>query len=308
MIDPFDFEGVQFGLTPPLPQSVSAHIGSMYNPSNGPPAVSQVIGTSSAPPPPLPPRQAVIVPTDPTMWEQITNGYKTGLDYALSKKGAITSSVLTDRMRPIDMADLLPLEKAALIPGRVVGDVIGNGTRSLTWGLHPERMVADIASNQIKDINGSRFAQVLTPYAATLALGIGSGNYDPSNLAQGGRSLGYAAASPDQDDPRNSVSPLYDLAIERGILGHKGRLLPWEQFHAERPDVSYESYNNYKDYIYNKNPSLLSKATLGIVKGTVDGINGPEISLAGYNVTPVGAMAALGTIGASIAAVKYFDP
>ena len=82
------------------------------------------------------------------------------------------------------------------------------------------------------------------------------------------------------------------MLIDRGFLGKRGRLLPWEQFRQERTDIPYEQYEKYQNYLRNKDENALRDMTGGLLKGTLDGINGPELSVMGYSVTPTGALAA----------------
>ena len=74
------------------------------------------------------------------------------------------------------------------------------------------------------------------------------------------------------------------------FLGKTGNLLPYEQFKEKRPDVSREEYNKYKGFKYDKdtdlNPFDDGKFTLptGVVKGTTEGIHGPEVQFLGRSL------------------------
>ena len=73
------------------------------------------------------------------------------------------------------------------------------------------------------------------------------------------------------------------------ILGRTGGLLPYNQFKQERPDVSKGEYNAYKAFKYDKGLDLDitdGDFTLptGILKGTTDGIHGPEIQFLGRSL------------------------
>lgn len=135
--------------------------------------------------------------------------------------------------------------------------------------------------------------RALGGFLAVEGLNIGSGNYDPFNPTEGFRSAGYSALSPEEGgDQRKPTNPAMDV-IERHFLGRKGRILPWEQFTAERPDVSYEKYKQYRDWQYGKADDPVRDLSLGLVKFTPSNLdNAPEINMMGTSITPTGVLAA----------------
>ena len=87
------------------------------------------------------------------------------------------------------------------------------------------------------------------------------------------------------------------------ILGRTGNLLSWDEFKKVRPDVSKDEYMRYKAFKYDKDADFDitdGDFTLptGIIKGTMDGIHGPEIQMLGRSL-PI-ATAILPTIAAGI--------
>ena len=264
--------------------------------------------TTTPPPTPPAPREKPILalpPSNENDWQQMSRGWKKGLDYGLGGEGGFyTKSIVTNRAPKEEYGDLRLPGRMAFTAGRIAADVPGNGTRHFFWNVHPSDWGYSISQNFIKNAGGNKLASVMVPYAAVEAMGMASGNYNPLNLGGGGRTAGYQAVSPHEDDPRISTAPAYDLLVAQGMLGRKGSLLPWEEFTKERPEVAYEDYAKYKDYLFNKNPGLLNKTTLGLVKGTLDGIEGPEVQILGYRVTPMGALAGLGTLGAGLLATN----
>lgn len=192
--------------------------------------------------------------------------------------------------------------------GRIGADIPGHGLRKLFWNLNPEDASGTIAglaaaNRKLLDKVGLEPSVGLSNavrFGTATGLGLAVGNWDATNLAEGGRPQGYEAITPSENDPRQSTQPVADIVISRGLLGRNTRLLPWEQFRQEKPDVSYEQYQNYKDYLYNRNPGFLSNATFGLLKGTPEGIDGdsPEVRMLGYRITPEGIVGA--TVGASI--------
>jgi hypothetical protein len=145
-------------------------------------------------------------------------------------------------------------------------------------------------------LNG-REAQ-LARYATATTVGLVGANYNPLNIGEGGRPIGFSAVNPTDDDARKTDNPIGELLFDRAMLGRTGRLLPWEEFHQERPDVPYEKYAKYQDYI--RGPSFM-----GLAKGTTDGIDGPEARVVGYRVQPEAVLAAAAAGAATIAAFKY---
>ena len=63
---------------------------------------------------------------------------------------------------------------------------------------------------------------------AIIAMSTGIGNI--------GRPAGYKAVLPSESDPRRTDSPIGEL-VSRYFLGRTGRLLPYDEFSKERPDV-----------------------------------------------------------------------
>jgi hypothetical protein len=231
-------------------------------------------------------------------FQNLWDGTKKGFTYSTeSSHHPGRSAGIFSRAPQDEYAHLQPEGQTGFAVGRVAGDVIGNGTKQVLWRAHPLDIAGTQATKLIQDAGGNRTAEILAAFAAAQGLELGSGIYNPINLAQGGRASGYAAIDPSDDDPRQSTSPVTELIIDRGFFGRKGRLLPWEQFREERPDIPYEQYAKYQDYLRNKDENPLRDATGGFIKGTMDGINGPEVSIMGYSMTPMGiATAALGAL------------
>jgi hypothetical protein len=185
-------------------------------------------------------------------------------------------------------------EKAAIEAGRIAGDITGAGTRKFLWNMHPEDFVNTYGKNRLEAITSIDPATRRTlAWGAAGALGVLSGNYNPLNFAEGGRAAGFQAVTPTEDDPRKSENAVMDYLVYRGMLGRSGRLLPWEEFHEERPEIDYDKYEAYKKY-------LSDPGVLGLVKGTLDGIDGPEARVMGYRITPEGALGAAAVLGAGM--------
>lgn len=227
------------------------------------------------------------------------------------KEGRYARSVFVDALNAIKGKDVaqpnlpgfdeaLPRGRAYRVGevlGRVGGDVTGFGTQKIAWTMHPMDIASTYSFDALRKLNIDPRMARLGSYGTALALGVGSNNFNPFNLAEGGRQAGFEAISANEDDPRKSDNAVLDMVFNRGLLGRTGKLLPWEQFSQERPNVSYDQYEKYKEYL--RDPGFL-----GLVKGTTEGVDGPEARIMGYRVTPLGAVAALGTLGAVAAGAR----
>ena len=125
----------------------------------------------------------------------------------------------------------------------------------------------------------------VTALTAPAAIGINAGLGLLNPLGGGG---GYSAVFESEDDPQKSSNPIFEVAAKY-ILGKTGNLLPYEEFSKVRPDVSREEYNRYKAFKYDKEADFNitdGDFTLptGVLKGTMDGIHGPEIQFLGRSI------------------------
>lgn len=209
---------------------------------------------------------------------------------------SFVTDVFTNRHPP--KAFYEQVNPVAANAGRFIGDVTGFGTQHFAWNVHPLDLLSTAGYNSVKKAGGSAELGRLTAWGAASILGAASGNWDPTNLAEGGRQKGFRAISQDEEDATKSTNPVMDTVFHRGILGRTGWLLPWEEFKEDRPDVSYEKYEGYKDY-------LRDGGFMGLLKATPDGIDGPEARLMGYRVTVPGALAAGATLAGGIALAKH---
>lgn len=241
----------------------------------------------------------------PNFLSNLKSGFVPGWQYAVGdarsnpKQWGFSRSAIWNRAPATEYAGMNPTQQVGFVGGRIAGDALGLGSRSLIWRLHPADLAGTGAMSATQAVGGNRSAQVLGLAAATTALDLGSGNINYFNPGEAGRTAGFAATVPDPDDPRVSENAALEY-VNRAVLGRTGRLLPWQEFHEERPDVPYETYAAYQDYL--RDPGML----LGVAKGTWDGIDGPEARIMGYRVTPAGALAAAGAIGGAVLATKRF--
>jgi hypothetical protein len=144
-------------------------------------------------------------------------------------------------------------------------------------------------------------ARKIPAVIASSALLATSGNSNFANIAGGGRQPGFESILPVEGDKTQSSNPLGELGI-RYMFGRTGRLLPWEEFTAERPDVSPTDYGSYRAYQYGSGPLL------GIAKATSRNVDAePEFTMMGFRVPLSAASTVGGTLIGGIAGAKALD-
>ena len=178
--------------------------------------------------------------------------------------------------------------RVAQTAGVVGRDIATDGLRNIWWFLNAPQAVAQIAALQgihqagkpytvqNRPLVGRGALRLAATAPAVIAMSTGIGNI--------GRPAGYKAILPSDEDPRKTDSPVGEL-LSRYFLGRTGRLLPYDEFAKERPDVDKGEYQRYKAYQFNKqtdlNPLDGDFNILGALRGTTEGIHGPEINFMG---------------------------
>tara|TARA_B000000565_G_scaffold207647_1_gene161043 strand:- start:328 stop:1647 length:1320 start_codon:yes stop_codon:yes gene_type:complete len=173
--------------------------------------------------------------------------------------------------------------KAAQAAGIIGADLATDGMRNVWWFLNAPQAVAQVAMfqgmrdatknnagltglHERQSLIRNRNLRMAAAAPAWIAASMGVGNFI--------RQPGYKATLPDPMNPTETTNPLGELA-NRYFLGRAGGLLPYEEFVKERPDVSREEYNAYKNYLFTgKSP----------IKATLDGIQGPEVTFMGKSI------------------------
>jgi hypothetical protein len=204
---------------------------------------------------------------------------------------------------PLSVADLTDAGMVGYRLGRVGADIAGSGMRHNYWRWHPADLgftkgyefIASPPGGLPRDSLAAGAVATGGAFLATELMGQFSGNQNLLNPMEGNRPAGFQAITPDEDDPTKSLNAPIDIA-QRYFLGRRGRILDWDEFSQERPDVSYEKYRAYRNWQSGKTPDPIGQATLGVLKFNPDGIqNQPEVQFVGYNVTPTGLVALGGT-------------
>lgn len=246
-------------------------------------------------------------------------GFGRGFTTELDASGAIragtrgsrfASSVVFNRAPQELWQDLNPLGRLGYVTGRTAQDVVGHGTRArVLFDAYPLDFVQGRVTEALVQQGLPSWYARPGGYAAATALGLGAGNLNLGNLAEAARPAGFQAMMPQQGNLRQTENPVGEY-IARGFFGQTGRILPWNEFRKERPDVSYDQYQGYLKM--QRDRSFISGGG-----GAVPYVNvgfgafrivpnnpiagGPTFTSLGYNVNFPGALAA----GATAAGALY---
>ncbi len=180
--------------------------------------------------------------------------------------------------------------KAAQAAGVVAADLASDGMRNIWWFLNAPQAIAQVAMFQGIS-QASERQKLASPFGldqgkfigqapvirnrnlrmaaaapAWIAASMGVGNFI--------RQPGYKAVLPSEDDPTKTSNPAGELA-SRYFLGRSGALLPYDEFRKERPDVTRQEYNAYKNYLFSGKSPL---------KATIEGPQGPEVTFMGKSI------------------------
>ncbi|WP_152034130.1 hypothetical protein [Synechococcus elongatus] len=190
--------------------------------------------------------------------------------------------------------------------GRLAGDILTDGSRRVYWiANHPQalnslltewaigpelRSASTPRSLRVPDREYPSVAESLIPqFVAQAAFAAANGYVSPLNLDEWGRTPGFTAAVPSAEDPRKTENAAAEV-LSRYFMGRTGKPLEYSEFVKERPDVDRETYEDYT-YFLNADKGLLG---LGLVKGTMDGLNEPELRILGSRLSLTGATTGLG--------------
>ena len=191
--------------------------------------------------------------------------------------------------------------RAAQAAGVAAADATSQGGLNVWWFINAAQAAAQAAGQQAMHgrLRGLEGAPAGAPFSrqhyavsATFPLALGA-SAAVGNLF---RQPGYTAVLPSEGDRRESENPLMEQGLR--AIGMTGRLLPYDEFVKERPDVSRGEYEAYKAYLFGSPMP---------VKFNPDGIHGAEVNLLGKSiplltgVLPVAGGVAGGAIGLRMA-------
>ena len=225
--------------------------------------------------------------------QKLKSGFDDGMSIASDRWGRGNSILDPAAARQSFNAISDPAEAVGHVAGRVAADLGGNGTRSAIWAnRHPQKFLGNIVKDGIGSLGGSGSSRLLAAGTAAGVLGATSGNFNIGSFlaspSEMGRTPGFKAVLPSDDDPTKTSAPVREVAA-RYLLGYKGRPLPFKEFVAETgmaPDDAKEYLRwEYRDKGIDG---------VGLIKGTMNGLNNePEVKIAGYRV-PLSAAATTG--------------
>lgn len=176
--------------------------------------------------------------------------------------------------------------RAAQAAGALTADATTQGAQNIWWFINAFQAASSAAAQQAmhgvlgpsKVLRrpgipgapaGAPFRHSNYAVAATFPVVLGA-SAAVGNLF---RQPGYAAVLPSEDDRRESDNPLVEAPLR--AIGMTGRLLPFDDFSQERPDVSRGEYESYKAYLFGSPMP---------VKFNADGIHGAEVNLLGRSI------------------------
>jgi hypothetical protein len=253
----------------------------------------------------------------------LAGGYRKGWRTAVPEKGRFEHRLhFWQDARERDMADAMrrpetapdPYWKEGGVPGaigygagRLAGDIAGEKTRGFWWRYnHPLGITYSIGENIAKKSGFTHEAaggpRVNAGPAAAMGFGlatamnVASGNFDMGNLDALGRPRGYSAVFADPEDPTKSKMPVVE-PLAGWILGSRHKLLPYERFTQERPDVSPEQYLKYQRYQSWGHPEFLGLEKADpIFTGGAGAITGLAMTKNKRSVGALGKNLAIGSV------------
>jgi hypothetical protein len=186
--------------------------------------------------------------------------------------------------------------RVAQAAGVAAADATSQGAQNIWWFVNAAQAAAQAAGQQamhgrLRGLEGAPPDKPFTRqhYAVSAAFPLVLG----ASAAVGNlfRQPGYTAVLPGDEDRRESSNPLMEQGLR--ALGMTGRLLPYDEFVQERPDVSRGEYEAYKAYLYGSPMP---------VKFNPDGIHGAEVSLLGKSIPILTGLAPLagGVVGGAV--------
>jgi hypothetical protein len=114
--------------------------------------------------------------------------------------------------------------------------------------------------------------------------------------------MGYQAVLPQEGDKTKTTNVPLELLL-RYVVGRSGRLLPWEQFTEERPEVSPQDYANARRQQFDK-----GIGNIGLFKATSRNLEGePEYTMMGFRVPLSSAATAGGAMIGGIGGARLLD-
>lgn len=213
-----------------------------------------------------------------TIWQDANRAFRDSYDHFATSRFPVWKE-FGDYAPPIlDQ----PARWVGYAGGRIAADVVSDATREKIWRLNALQAQTTTGGRALgRNLGFNKRGAILLGFGLTNAVELASGNVDPRNLGEAGRPQGYKSLFPVENegiDPKTgevvivedftkSQNPIAEVGA-RYLLGRTGGILPWEEFHLERPDVTPEEYARFvqahnKRTLFGLEDASRAKTTLG---------------------------------------------
>lgn len=198
-------------------------------------------------------------------------------------------------------------------------DVLTNATRRDIWKYtNVHRMLGETGQYVGPRLGVGTAAGLAVAAAVPVVAGALSGQI--GSPLQGFRPAGYKSVVPKSKEEDPSGKQPINVGLEAGMrygLGQRSKILGYQDFKQERPDVLPSTYTHYRRYEYSKpkpgslvqiDPEGQSFTALGgVVRGSAKGLNDPELRIKGVPVTASAALGVAAGLGAIKATSSYLN-
>ena len=204
-----------------------------------------------------------------------------------------------------------PAEFLGAYGARIATDLGSDSSRQFLWRYNHPMALAELGGNAVIGEEGMKRLDSLTPTqkAGIMSVSVGMpafasmGTIDPTNPGELFRPKGFAQnyAGVGSDDRRKTEQPGLE-AIDRFVLGRRGRPLKYSEAKKDIPNLTPQKYSQFlKNYYQNKGVT-----GLGLLKFSGENLEGhPEARVLGF---PIGLQGVSAVAGGAIGARTGLNP
>jgi hypothetical protein len=204
-----------------------------------------------------------------------------------------------------------PAEFLGAYGARIATDLGSDSSRQFLWRYNHPMALAELGGNAVIGEEGMKRLDSLTPTqkAGIMSVSVGMpafasmGTIDPTNPGELFRPKGYAQNYPGvgSDDRRKTEQPGLE-AIDRFVLGRRGRPLKYSEAKKDIPNLTPQKYSQFlRDFYQNKGVT-----GLGLFKVSGENLEGhPEARVLGF---PIGLQGVSAVAGGAIGARTGLNP
>ena len=204
-----------------------------------------------------------------------------------------------------------PAEFLGAYGARLATDLGSDASRQFLWRYNHPMALAELGGNAVIGEEGMKRLDSLTPTqkAGIMSVSVGMpafasmGTIDPTNPGELFRPKGFAQNYPGvgSDDRRKTQQPGLE-AIDRFVLGRRGRPLKYSEAKKDIPNLTPQKYSQFlRDYYQNKGVT-----GLGLFKFSGENLEGhPEARVLGF---PIGLQGVSAVAGGAIGARTGLNP